>query len=179
VKVFLYVSLVSSTDQLHDSLGSGHACSCSEAGFSCQQGDSAWEYTTEEQRFSVVKRMFIKKYVMFKVESVCFVKRSTAGSRDVAKISVVKKKLQRKCGSVRDNSQSLLCTGKAMGLLYQYWSRICREISVLSRLEYHFFTFYIHLWPIYWLPPKIWEPVLRYYQYLSSMASNDRTIDDC
>jgi hypothetical protein len=34
------VSLGSSTVQLHDSLGSRHACSCSEAGFSSQNGYS-------------------------------------------------------------------------------------------------------------------------------------------
>jgi hypothetical protein len=39
---FLYVSLGSSTVQLHDSLGSRRACSCSEASFSIQNGDCAW-----------------------------------------------------------------------------------------------------------------------------------------
>jgi hypothetical protein len=38
---FLRVSLDSSTVQLHDSLGSGRACACSEAGFSSQNGDRA------------------------------------------------------------------------------------------------------------------------------------------
>jgi hypothetical protein len=38
---FLCVSLGSSTVQLHDSLGSRRACSCSEAGFSSQNGDRA------------------------------------------------------------------------------------------------------------------------------------------
>jgi hypothetical protein len=40
----------------------------------------------------------------------------------------------------------LLCygfrrTGKAMGQMYQCWWRICREINVFSRLEYH--TLYV------------------------------------
>jgi hypothetical protein len=39
---FLCVSLGSSTVQLHDSLGSRRACACSGAGFSSQNGDSAW-----------------------------------------------------------------------------------------------------------------------------------------
>jgi hypothetical protein len=38
---FLYVSLDSSTVQLHDSLGSRRACSCSEDGFSSQNVDRA------------------------------------------------------------------------------------------------------------------------------------------
>jgi hypothetical protein len=38
---FLCISLGSSSVQLHDSLGSRCACSCSEAGFSSQNGDHA------------------------------------------------------------------------------------------------------------------------------------------
>jgi hypothetical protein len=38
---FLCVSLGSSSDQLHDSLGSRRACACSEAGFNSQNGDHA------------------------------------------------------------------------------------------------------------------------------------------
>jgi hypothetical protein len=38
----VYASLGNnSTVRLHDSLGSRHACACSEAGFSSQNGDSA------------------------------------------------------------------------------------------------------------------------------------------
>jgi hypothetical protein len=51
---FICVSLVSSTIQLHDSLGSRHACACSGAGFCSKNGDCAEECTTEEQR-SVVR----------------------------------------------------------------------------------------------------------------------------
>jgi hypothetical protein len=40
--------------------------------------------------------------------------------------------------------KTLLCcgfrrTGKAMGRVYQCWRRICREINVIPRLEYHMF----------------------------------------
>jgi hypothetical protein len=45
---FLHVSLGSNTVQLQDSLGSRHACACSEAGSSRQNVDLAWECTTEE-----------------------------------------------------------------------------------------------------------------------------------
>jgi hypothetical protein len=39
---FIYVLLGSSKVQLHDSLVSRRACTCSEAGFSSQNGDHAW-----------------------------------------------------------------------------------------------------------------------------------------
>jgi hypothetical protein len=41
VIVFLYVSLGSSTFQLHESLGSRRACACSEVGFSSENLDRA------------------------------------------------------------------------------------------------------------------------------------------
>jgi hypothetical protein len=46
---FLYVSLGSSTVQLHDSLGSRRACACSEVCFSSQNGDRTCMPTREEQ----------------------------------------------------------------------------------------------------------------------------------
>jgi hypothetical protein len=46
---FLYVSLDSSTVQPHDSLGSRSTCTCSETGFSSQNGDLAWRGIAEEQ----------------------------------------------------------------------------------------------------------------------------------
>jgi hypothetical protein len=33
-------------------------------------------------------------------------------------------------------------TGKAMGQVYQCWWRICREIQVFSRFEYHIYILY-------------------------------------
>jgi hypothetical protein len=62
---FLYVSLGSSTVQLHDSLGIRHACACSETAFSSENGDRARVCTTEEQRFLCVfvgKRTQLKGY---------------------------------------------------------------------------------------------------------------------
>jgi hypothetical protein len=47
---FLCESLGSSTVQLYDGLGSRRACGCSDAGFSSQNGTSAWGCTSEEQR---------------------------------------------------------------------------------------------------------------------------------
>jgi hypothetical protein len=39
--------------------------------------------------------------------------------------------------------------GEATGQIYQSWWRICGEIIVFPRLEYHIFTFYIHFSSIY------------------------------
>jgi hypothetical protein len=57
----------------------------------------------------------------------------------------------------RQQSKRLVCygfrrTGKAMGQVYQCWWRICREINVFFQgSNITCFTFYTHLWPIYWL----------------------------
>jgi hypothetical protein len=56
---FLCVSLGSRTNQLHESIGSRGACSCSEAGFSSQNGDVFEEYITEDLR-SVVHFLWAK-----------------------------------------------------------------------------------------------------------------------
>jgi hypothetical protein len=50
---FQHVSLDSSTVQLDDSLDSRLTYAYSEAGFNSQNGDRAWEYTTEDPRFIV------------------------------------------------------------------------------------------------------------------------------
>jgi hypothetical protein len=91
-----------------------------------------------------MQRIFIKKCFLFAVGNVCLVKRFTAGSRDVALVTLMTKRLKRRCGSGWDNSQRLLCsgfrrTGKAMGQVCQCWWRICREANVFSRFEYHMF----------------------------------------
>jgi hypothetical protein len=39
-----------------------------------------------------------------------------------------------------------------MGQVYQCSWRICQEINVFPTSNITCFTFYIHLWPIYWLP---------------------------
>jgi hypothetical protein len=63
----------------------------------------------------------------------------------VAKVSLMTKRLKRRCVSRWDKSKKrLLCygfrrTGKAMGQVYPCWWRLCREINVLSKFEYHMF----------------------------------------
>jgi hypothetical protein len=58
---FLHVSLGIYRVQLHDSSGSRRACVGSEAGFSSQNGEGAWGYTTEEQR-SVLRILWAEEF---------------------------------------------------------------------------------------------------------------------
>jgi hypothetical protein len=155
---FPYVSIGSSTFQLHDSQGSTCACPCSEAGFSNQNGECTWAYYCKNtvlfcvfcgQEYSV-ERIFIKKCFLFIVGSVYRVKRFTAGwlrffwwrrgwneGAEVAETAV----------------KRLLCygfrrTGKAMGPVYQSWWRICREIKVrpcLNNMIYELYPFVVYL----------------------------------
>jgi hypothetical protein len=60
VIVFLCVSLGSSTVQLHDSLGSRRACSCSEAGLIVKMAARFEECTTKE-RCSVMRFSWARK----------------------------------------------------------------------------------------------------------------------
>jgi hypothetical protein len=147
---FLCVSLGSSTDQLRDSPGNRRACPYSEASFSSQNSDHAWgvNYWRAEFCYAIfcgqndsMQRVFIKKYFLFTVESVFRVKRFTFGwqkfcwwlrgwngGAEVAETTV----------------ERLLCCGfrrtaKAMGQVYQCWWRICRDINVFPRFEYHMF----------------------------------------
>jgi hypothetical protein len=93
---FLCVSLGSSTVQLHHSLGNRRPCACSEAGFSCQNGDRAWGVYYRRAAFCYafffcgqkdsMQRIFIKKCFLFTVGSVCRVKRFTTGWRNSLKV---------------------------------------------------------------------------------------------
>jgi hypothetical protein len=139
---FLYVSLGSSTIQLHVSLGIRRACVCSECGFSSQNGYRARGEYTEEHRSVVLfffcgqgnsmQRIFIKKYFLFTVGSVCGVKRFTAawqtfrwwrrGWNGGAEGAETTAKRLLSCG--------FRSTGKAMGQVYRCLWRICREIKL-------------------------------------------------
>jgi hypothetical protein len=142
---FLCVSLGSITVQLHDSLRSRCACACTEADFGSQNGDRAWRCTNEELRYVVrffcgqkdsMQRIFIKKCFLFTVGSVFHVKRFTTGwqtfrrwrgwngGAEVAETTV----------------RRLLCcqfrrTGKAIGHVYQWWWRTCREKKCLFQVR--------------------------------------------
>jgi hypothetical protein len=63
-------------------------------------------YATEGQRCASfcgqkdsMQRLFIKKCFLFKVGSVCRVKRLITGQRNVVNVSLMTKKLKRRCGS--------------------------------------------------------------------------------
>jgi hypothetical protein len=87
--------------------------------------------------------IFIKKCLLFTAGSVCRVKRFTTewqmfywwrrGWNGGAKVAETTVKIFLCCGFWRAD--------KAMGQVYQCWWRICREINLLSRFEYH--TFYV------------------------------------
>jgi hypothetical protein len=81
---FLCISPGTSTVQLHDSLGSRRVSACSEVGFSSQNGDRAWGVCYRKAVFCFalvcghkdsMQKIFIKKYFLFTVRSVCRVKR--------------------------------------------------------------------------------------------------------
>jgi hypothetical protein len=119
-----------------------------------------------------MQRILIKKCFLFTVGSVCRVKsfitgwqtfhswrRGWNGDAEVAE-TTVKRRLR--CG--------FRCTVKAMGQVYQCRRRICREINVSSRFEYHIFyvsypfvTYLLSLprtiplssWR-WWKPQEIW-----------------------
>jgi hypothetical protein len=73
---FLCVSLGSSTVQLHDRLGSRRLCTCQEAGFSSQNGVMLCVFLGQKDS---MQGILIKKCFLFTGESVCRVKRFTAG----------------------------------------------------------------------------------------------------
>jgi hypothetical protein len=113
---FLCVSLGSSTIQVHGSLGRRRECSCSEGGFSSQNGDRAWGVYYRRAGFCCaflcgqkdsMQRIFINKFFLFTAGSVCRVKRFIAGSwnspKDVRKSPMMK----RRCGSDWDKSQKI------------------------------------------------------------------------
>jgi hypothetical protein len=149
---FLYVSLGSSPVQIHDSVGSRCACTCSEAGFSSQNGDCAWEVYYQRTVFccgffygqkDTIQMIFIKKCFLFTVGSVCPVKRFTTwwktfrwwlrGWNGGAEVAEKTAKRLICCW--------FQCTGTSMGQVYLCWWRICREMFFFSRFEYHMFYF--------------------------------------
>jgi hypothetical protein len=99
-----------------------------------------------------MQRVFINKYFLFTVGSVCRVKRF---------IYVWQRFRWRRCCNggaevVETTVKRLLCcgfrhTGKAMGQVYYCWWSICREINIFPSSDIICFTFYIHLWPVHWL----------------------------
>jgi hypothetical protein len=75
----------------------------------------------------------------------------------------------------------LLCCGfrrteEAMRQVYQCWWRICREIIFPPASSITCFTFYIHLWPIYWLPPYKQLEISWSHKWLSFSQERPRSM---
>jgi hypothetical protein len=164
----LCVSLGSSTLQLHDSLSSRLACACSEDGFSSQNGDRAWGVYYRWAAFRcaffggqmvTMQWVFIKKYFLLKVGSVCRVKRFTTWSinylKDVRNLQMMPYQI----ALLRlRQKRSLLCcgfrrAGKAMGRVYQCWCRICREIDVSFQVRISHVLRFISICDLFTDPP--------------------------
>jgi hypothetical protein len=67
----------------------------------------------------------------------------------VANVSLMTKRLKRSAEVAETTAERLPCrgfrrTGKAMGQVYQFWWRICRERH-FSSYEYHMLYVYIHM----------------------------------
>jgi hypothetical protein len=145
---FLSVSPGSSTIQLHDSLGSRYACACSEAGFNSQNGDHPrgvhyWRALLCCVFFcgqkDSMQRISINKYFLFMLRSACRIKQLHVVSKCFAHDEEVETEVQK---WPRQQSKDIYAVGfDAMGQVYQCWWRICWEINVFPRFEYH--TFYI------------------------------------
>jgi hypothetical protein len=159
---FLYVSLGSSTIQLHDSVGSRRACHVQRLVSVVKMATVLRGVLTKSsvllcvfrgQRDSV-QRIFINKYFLYTAGSICGVKRFTTGSRNSLKDVWKLQMRKRRCGSGWDNSQKtsmmgIRRTGRKMGRMYQCWWRLCREINVLPGSNIRCLTFYFHFWPVY------------------------------
>jgi hypothetical protein len=93
-----------------------------------------------------MQRIFIKKCFLFTVGSVCRIKCFTTGSRNslknVRKLQMMPDQVRK---WLRQQSKDFYAAGfdalvkRWEGQVYQYWWRICREINVFSRFEYHMF----------------------------------------
>jgi hypothetical protein len=149
---FLCVSLGSSTVQLHDSVGSRRTCSCSEAG---HNGDYVWVYYRRAPLWKGPTAKDIHDEMFPVYDGKCLSR--TPVHNWVQKFSQGRSK-------VADDARPVwkdFC-------VYQGWLRIFREITVFSGSNIIFFTFYILLWPIYWL--------LRIFNIMVTLSVLSRTL---
>jgi hypothetical protein len=153
---FLYASLSSSTVQLHGSLGSRCSCACAEAGFSSQNGDRAWGVYYQRAAFFNVKDSHKEMFPVYGGKCLsCKMVHNWFEKFPQGRLKVADDAWQG-VEMAETTIKRLLCcrfrhTVKVMGQVYQCWWRMCQEINVFSRFEYQMFSFYSHLWPIYWL----------------------------
>jgi hypothetical protein len=160
----LCISLGTSTVQLHDSLRSRRSCACSEAGFSSQNGDRASEVYCRRAVFCCTIFCGQNDWTqcfLFMVGSVCGVKRFTTESRNSLKdvrrshmitdqVALVRKSLRQQSKiSVLRVSTHWSSDGINLSMLVEDTSR--NKCFFFPNSNVTCFTFYIHLWPIYWL----------------------------
>jgi hypothetical protein len=148
---FLCVSLGSSTVQLHDSLRSRRACACSDASFCSQIGDCAWGVYYWRVAFCCAflwakgfNARDIHKEIFPVYSGKCLSCKKVHNW--ATNVSVMTKIWNGGAEVAETTVKRLLCfgfrsIGKAMGQVYQWLWRICREMDFFfcSRLEYHMF----------------------------------------
>jgi hypothetical protein len=155
------LSLGSSIVQLYECLCSRRACS--DAGFSSKNGDRAWVYYRRAAfccaffcgQKDLIQRIFIKKCFLFTMGSVYRVKRFTTG-REIT-FRWWRRGWNGGAEVVETTAKRLLCCWfRRTGI--RHGTSVSVLMEVMSRNKCFFsvsnitcFTFYIHLWPIYWL----------------------------
>jgi hypothetical protein len=169
---FSFVSLGSSTVQLHDSLGSRRACSCSEAGFSSQKGDRVWGVYYRRAAFCCAflwakelnAKDIHKEIFLFMVGSVSRIKRSTTGWQ---KLFWWWRGWNGGAEVAETTAKILLCCGfrtisKVRGQVYQILEEnMARNKYFSPGSDITSFTFYIHLSPIHWLSLVFWHRIFK------------------
>jgi hypothetical protein len=165
------VSLGSSTVQLHDSLGSRRSCACSEAGFSSQNVNRAWDMYYRKAAFccaflwakdstqrliSCLRCEVLPKEVQPWLQKFHWWRGGWNGGAEVAEMTLERFLC---CGFRR--------TGKAMGQEYQCKWRICREVNVFSKFECH--MFYV----LYPLLTYLWALPLTFPNYTTRTTSEN------
>jgi hypothetical protein len=164
---FLCVSLDSSTFQLHGRLDNRRAFACLEAGFSSQHGDSAWGYTTEEQR-SLGRVLWAKRLTAKDIHKEMF---PLDGGKCLSRKAIHNwaEKFSQGCSRVADDARPgaevpettvkrLLCcgfrrTGKRQNKCINAGGGYVEKQMFFPCQNITCWTFYIHLWPVYWLSP--------------------------
>jgi hypothetical protein len=140
------------------SLGSSRACL--EAGFSSQNGDRDWGVYYGKVPFCCAflwakglnAKDIHKKCFLFLLGSVCRIKQFHVGGKRFVDDEEVETEVRK---WLRQQSKNFYAAGfdalvKRWGQVYQCWWRMCRDISFPSS-NITCSTFYIQLWPIYWL----------------------------
>jgi hypothetical protein len=152
---FLCVSLGSSTIQLHDSLGNERACACSETGFCSRNGDRVWTVYYRRAAFCCSffcgqKESMQRIFVTYGGK--CLWRKGTHNW--VANVLLMMKGLKR--GWLRQQSKDFC--GAGFDALVKRWDK-CISVGGGYVEKYMFLpgsnitccTFYMDLWPVYWL----------------------------